>query len=384
MAFMRNDAINRVNIHTTIQAFAQGSGGLFFLIVLLQAGVSIAAALLALAAIHVGRFVLRPLLLPLARRFGLKPLLIFGALVLALPYPALAAVDGVGTAFYVLIVLMALGDIFYWVSYNAYFSALGDAEHRGHQVGMREALVAVVSIIAPLIGAWVLVTAGPRWLFPGVALVQILSVVPLLGAPNVAIAAQASGALRAARVGILLNAADAWFDSGFIFVWQIALFISLGESVAAYGGAMALAGLVGAAGSLLLGRHVDLGHGRRSVIIAYAIGISVVALRAASFGSPLLAIAANTLGALVLPLIVPVAASPLYNLAKASPCPFRFHLAAEGGWDVGCAAACLSAAAIAASGASLAWAIVLAIPALLGASLVLWRYYAPRPLAAVA
>ena len=50
MAFMRNDAINRVNIHTTIQAFAQGSGGLFFLIVLLQAGVSIAAALLALLA----------------------------------------------------------------------------------------------------------------------------------------------------------------------------------------------------------------------------------------------------------------------------------------------------------------------------------------------
>ena len=92
----------------------------------------------------------------------------------------------------------------------------------------------------------------------------------------------------------------------------------------------------------------------------------------------MLAIAANTLGALVLPLIIPVASSPLYNLAKASPCPLRFHLAAEGGWDFGCTTACLAAAAIAASGASLVWGIAMAVPVMAGAAFVLWRYYAPR------
>lgn len=381
MAFLRNDAINRVNLHTTIQAFAQGAGGLFFLVVLLESGVSVTAALLALAAVHAGRFVLRPLLLPLARRFGLRPLLVFGALVLALPYLLLAEVDGVGAAFYVFIALLAFGDIFYWVSYNAYFSALGDAEHRGHQVGIRESMVSVVNIVAPLVGAWGLVAAGPHWLFAGVALVQVLSVLPLLGAPNVAVRAEAPGVLRAARLGVLLNAADAWFDSGFIFVWQIALFISLDRNIAAYGGAMALAGLVGAGGSLLLGRHVDLGHGRRSVVIAYAIGMAVVALRAASFGSPWLAVGANALGALVLPLIIPVASSPVHNLAKASACTFRFHLAAEGGWDIGCVTGCLIAAAIAASGASLAWGIAMSIPVMACAAFVLWRYYAPVRLA---
>ena len=42
--------------------------------------------------------------------------------------------------------------------------------------------------------------------------------------------------------------ADGWTTAGGVVVWQIALFISLGESYAAFGGAMALAGVVGAVG----------------------------------------------------------------------------------------------------------------------------------------
>ena len=62
---------------------------------------------------------------------------------------------------------------------------------------------------------------------------------------------------------------------------------------------------------------------------------------------------ANALGALLLPLLIPALGTAVYNLAKASPCPFRFHMATEGGWDVGCFAACLLAAALLAAGAPL-------------------------------
>ena len=54
MAFLRNDAVKRVNLHSGIQALAQGAGGIFFLVFLLQAGVSVPAALCALAAIGRG------------------------------------------------------------------------------------------------------------------------------------------------------------------------------------------------------------------------------------------------------------------------------------------------------------------------------------------
>jgi hypothetical protein len=375
MAFLRNDAVNRVNLHSGVQALAQAGGGVFFLVFLLRAGVSIPATLTALAAIQAGRFVLRPALLPLAKRWGLKPMLIIGTIGMAVQYPLLARVHGVGAGLAALCVVSAVAEVFYWPSYNAYFAAIGDAHHRGHQIGAREALVSVAGIVAPLLGAWALLTLGPGPMFAAVALIQVLSAAPLLGAPNVPVKQAAPGSFRAARLGMILSAADGWFDACFIFVWQIALFASLGESFAAYGGAMALAGLVGAVFGLFLGRHIDAGHGRRAVVIAYSVMAIVVLARAASLGSPWLAVGANALGALLGTLMLP-ASTANYNLAKASPCPARFHVVTEGGWDVGCFCACLAAAVLSASGVPLFVPILLALPPLIVASMLLRRYYA--------
>jgi MFS transporter, DHA1 family, inner membrane transport protein len=55
----------------------------------------------------------------------------------------------------------------------------------------------------------------------------------------------------------------------------------------------------------------------------------------------------------------------------------RFQMATEGGWDVGCFAACLIAAGLIASGAPSAIAILLGLPALAAAAMLLWQYYSP-------
>jgi len=374
MAFLRNDAINRVNLHYGVKALAESGGGVFYVVFLIRVGLTIPAALTAMAAIVALRFAMRPAILPIARRWGLKAPMIAGALVIAAQYPLLARVHGVGGALALLIATSAVGDVLYWTTYNAYFSAIGDTEHRGHQIGAREALASVAGIVAPLLGAWALVTLGPGLMFAGVGAVQALAVVPLIGAPDVAVKAAAPGALRAARLGAVLYAADGWFDACFIFVWQIALFVSLGHSVAAYGGAMALAGLAGAASGLVLGRHIDRGAGVRAVTIAYVGMAFIVLMRAVSLGSPWLAVAANALGALLGTLMLP-ATTATANLAKASPCPLRFHMATEGGWDVGCFCGCLAAAALYAAGASLVIPILLALPPLAVAGLLLRRYY---------
>lgn len=359
MSYFGNDAVNRVTAHAGLQAFAQGAGGVFFFVVLIQAGVPGPLALLAQAAIQAGRFVLRPLVLPLAVRFGLKPLLVAGAVALAAQYPALAAV-------------------LYWVSYNAYFSAVGDVAHRGRQVGAREALVASAGVVAPLLGAWAIVQAGPAWAFAGVALVQASSTLPLLGAPNVRVARVAEPAPGAARLGMALSAADALFDVSFFFVWQIALFQALGQSIAAYGGAMALAGLAGAAGAFLLGAHVDQGRGRRAVGIGYGVAALVLFARAGSLETPWLAIAANAAGAFVMPLLVPSLVTANANLAKSTPCPLRFHMAQEAGWDIAGFGACVAAAALVWGGASPTWALLIGAPGLAWSVVLLWAYFAPR------
>jgi hypothetical protein len=144
---------------------------------------------------------------------------------------------------------------------------------------------------------------------------------------------------------------------------------------------MALAGLVGAACGLLLGRHIDAGFGRRAVVVAYGVGAAVLLLRAASLEHPWLAVTAHALGGLFWPLLGPTLGVVIYNLAKASPCPFRFSMATEGGWDAGCFSACLIAATLIAADVSPAAPILLALPALAAKALLLWRHY-PRTVAA--
>ncbi|MBP6545854.1 MAG: hypothetical protein KA220_03985 [Phenylobacterium sp.] len=375
MSFFRNDAINRVNLHSGVQALAQGAGAIFFFVLMLKAGVSVPHALLAQAAIVTGRFALRPLMLPLAKRFGLKPLLITGTLMMALRFPLLAEVRGIDAALLGLLAVTAVAELSYWLAYNTYFAMLGDDEHRGHQVAAREAFIAVLSIASPLLGTWALLTLGPRWAFAGIAVIQVLAVLPLLGLPNMAVLREAPGTLRASRLAFGLLVVDGWFDACYFFVWEIALFLSLGESIAAYGGAMALAGLVGACFGLWVGRHVDGGGGRRTVLIAYSVAAALVIARAGSLPTPWLAVAAHALGAVLMPLLLPPLGAAAYNLAKASPCPFRFHMATEGGWDIGCAGACVTAAGLISLGAPMSVPILMALPAVAAGFALLWGYF---------
>ena len=379
MAFFRNDAINRVNLHYGVHAFAAGAGATFYFAYLLRAGVPVPATLATFAASLAGRFAMRPLALPLARRWGLKPMVAAGALTQVGPYLILPTVHGVGPSLVLLAAVSAASDTWYWPAYHAYFAAIGDAEHRGHQIGAREALAAAAGVVAPLLGGWALVAAGSWITFGGVAVIQAASALPLIGAPAVPVAVRAPGAWRAARSGLALFASDGWFGACYYFVWLVMLFLSLGRNFAAYGGAMALAALVGAIVGLFFGRHIDRGHGRRAAVIAYLVGRAVVAMRAASLGSPWLAVAANACGAFVGALVVPAMMTAVYNLAKASPCPFRFHVATEGAWDAGGFAGALTAAALSAVGAPLSFAVLLALPAAAASTWLLWRYYGVQP-----
>jgi DHA1 family inner membrane transport protein len=379
MSFFRNDAINRVNLQSGIQALAQGAGQLFLLVFLLRVGISVPLALLAQAAIVAVRFVVRPLVLPLAIRFGLKPLMIAGAVGMAAQYPILAEVHGLGLTLAAFCIVGALAEVLFYVSRNAYAAIAGDVEHRGQQVALGQALEAAASVVAPLFGAWGLVVLGARWTFALVAVVQVASALTLLRLPNIAVAREAPGAWKAARPAVLIIALDGWFDAGFLFIWQIALFLALGQSYAAYGGVMALAALAGAVVGLLIGRGIDAGHGRNAVALAYGLTAAVTLLRAASLGSPWLAAIANAAGGLTMPLLASPLVTVTHNLAKASPCPLRNKMASEGGWDVGCFAACVLAAALAKSGAASWIQVLLALPAIAASGAVLWRYFPRRP-----
>ncbi|MBV9150543.1 MAG: MFS transporter [Alphaproteobacteria bacterium] len=385
MAFFRNSAVNLLNLHYGIHCITLYGGGAFFLIYLLRAGLSIPAVLLSLALILVGRFVVRPFVIILAARFGLRAMVIAGTLLSAVQYLFLAEVHGVGLVLALLIAVAAVGDMVYWTAYHAYFAALGDNEFRGHQIGVREAIAAVVGIVSPLATGWMLVAFGPRMAFGATAIVTALAALPLLGTPTVAVARHVSGGFKAALPGVLLFMADGWLGVGFLFVWQIALFLSLGESFLGYGGALAFAALVGAVASLTLGRHIDAGHGKRAVWYAVIAIAAIIVLRAIATGHPAFAVLANAVGAFGACLYIPTVMSAVYTLAKQSPCTLRFHVATEGGWDAGGSSGLLVAALAAKYGLPLGDSILLALIPLVAIGFLLRRYYEsegrlePRP-----
>ncbi len=375
MAYFRNNTVNLLNLHYGLHSFAASGSGAFFGVFLLKAGVPAPVVLLSIAGILLGRFLIRPSVLIFAKRFGVKPLLIAGTIVTSLQYPLLADVDGIGVGLFVVCAASAIGDTFYWTNYHAYFAALGDAEHRGHQVGAREAVAAVVGVIGPLATGWSLTALGPRIAFGAAAAVMMLAALPIMWTPNVAVPRQTSGTLKTAMPGILLFAADAFIAGSYVFVWQIALFLSLGESFSAFGGAMALAAFAGAVGGLLLGRLVDAGHGTRAAIVALVTMAASTMLQAVSVGNAPLAVLANASGALVACLYVPVLGTAIYNQAKRSPCTLRFHIATEAGWDLGGASALLVAAGLLHVGVPIGTCLLLSLLGVLASFYLLRTYF---------
>jgi len=380
MAFLANRTINLLNLHYAIHAVALGGGAAFVSAFLLKAGIAPPMVLGSVALILAARFVLRPIAIGFAIRFGLRQLLMAGSVLSALQYPVLAEVNEVGAVLLAFCLIGALGDTVYWSSYHAYFASVGDDDHRGKHVGTREAIAASIGIVSPLAAGWMLTEFGPRITFAVTAVVVALSAVPLAWTPQVAVARKAPpGALKEAIPGVLIFLGDGFIAAGYHFAWQIALFTALGSDLIAFGGALALAAMVGAVGGLVLGSAIDAGHGSRAVTIGVGALAVVALLRALATGDAALAIAANALGALAGCLYVPAVMTAAYTLGRRAPCTFRFYVAAEGGWDIGGTLGLGVAAGLAFAGAPL-WTGVLV--SLVGAAFVHHRarlFYAANP-----
>ena len=376
MSASTSTVANRVYLHSAIQAFAETGGGVFFLALLLKAGLSPPVVLWSMAAILLGRFVLRSGVLPLARKLGLRRTLIFGTLLESGTYWLTPHVEGVGTMLYAVIGMSAVSSVIYWTCYHAYVAASGKSGERGKQVGIIEAVNGVVAIVAPALVGLLIVNSGPLWAYAAVAIVQMAAAIPLLGAADFAIPEEADAGKAKRRFGALLFGIDGSAVGFTHFVWLIALFVTLGERFGDYGWAMALAGLAGAVMSLSIGRLIDLGHGGRSVLFAYGFAMTAAVAKSLSVETPWAAVAAAAFGSMAGSVQIPVIMARIYTLAQESGCTLRFHMATEAGWDLGCAFGCILAGLLIAAGMPIGTPILFAIFGLGVAAVVLRRSYA--------
>lgn len=352
MGYFANRAFNRVYLHVALQAFAMTGGEAFAFIYLLKAGIPAPVVLLSIGAMFGSRIFFRQLVLPLVRRFGLRKALVLAILVEASTYPVLSQVTGTGPLMISYLALWAFSSSLYWTTYHSYIALLGDNHARGAQTSAVEMIFMVMGIVAPATTGLLLTMFDPLVAFGVVGLSMALSALPVLAGDDPNASIEADFPKPAQREARAIFFADGLRSGAFHYAWQIALFLTLGSSFVAFGGAMALTGLAGALAALFLGRAIDLGKGLGAVRIGFAMLTVAAIARVAGYPLPVSAVAANVAAALAWPLYATAFNARIYNLSRQSASPLRFHVVAEGGWDIGTCLSCLAGAALLQMGSS--------------------------------
>jgi len=368
--------LRAITLHSALQSFAENTGGLFMVAFLVRQGVSQPLALASFAALVAVRYAMRPLILPLAVARGLKTVVLAGIAIRALGYVLLGFVRHADGWMMAYVLAMGLGSVLYWTAWHAWNAAIAEGGARGRQVSLQQAATAGVAIIAPVIGGMIHDALGGVGGFALIALIQLIAALPLLRAGDVAVAREVALDRGLIRFAQPLYCAEGVHSGAVNVVWNLALFVSLGERFGAFGGAMALAGACAAGASLLVGRRIDAGHGRAMVPLAYGAAALAVGVKALAWHYPLAAVLATALGALVTPVTQVALLAPLYAMARRSACPLRFAMATEAGWDMGAALACLIAAAALALGISYTLPILIGLGGVGTVVVMLRRWYA--------
>ena len=375
MRFFDNSAINRIYLHSGLHGLSEHVGGIFVFIFLLKAGITAHLVLLSLAALVLMRLGFRQLVLPFAARFGLRGALIFGIVVGALGYIPLGFISGISPALGLYIFLTAFGDAFYWASYHANSARFGDEDARGAQVSAVQLVYSLSNIIGPLFGGFALVYFGPVAAFLFAGTIRLIGALPLLATPNIPVNRNGSIDNKSYWFATSVYFFDGFGAAASGITWSLALFITLGENFQSYGLALAGAAIFGALMALGIGRLFDLGHHKWSTAIGMCAVCVFVFSAAIGYHNPVSAAVTLCIGAIAGPLYASVYNARVYNLAKASGEPLRFHVAGEGGWDIGCALGCCIAAFLIWQGLSFTWPMATGLLGTAGVWFTLHRSY---------
>ena len=134
--------------------------------------------------------------------------------------------------------------------------------------------------------------------------------------------------------------ADGIAFSGTHFVWLIALFLTLHPVTWPMAGRWRWQASPGLCMGLFVGKWIDIGKGMRAARIGYGAMVLSAVAKCFGFQHAMECGAANATDSAAWPSYATALNSQVYNLARQSPCALRFHVVAEGGWDLGMAVGC--------------------------------------------
>lgn len=165
---------------TLILHFALALIFIFEPIYLYRLGYSLQQIMLFWLIVYVAYFFLLPLGAKVSEKYGYEHTIFFGTFFWVLLYLCLYMIEQHNYFFYITPLIYAMQKALYWPAYHANFAKYSGQEEEGREVSVLYILSSLNYILGPVLGGWILSQWGFHALFIVVALIMLLSNIPML------------------------------------------------------------------------------------------------------------------------------------------------------------------------------------------------------------
>ncbi len=378
MSFLKNKAINLLNIHIALIRLAGLFSGVFVPIFLLQKGLSIPIICLFSALSSFIRIPARIFQVPLTKKIGAKPSVIIGIIGTGVSYLFLTLAQGIDIYLWLYVIIGGIFSALYWQLFHYLFTYYGNNHERGQNISVQIIFAELIQIAGPLLGAIIINYQGfssyAIFIF-SILFLAIVFILPLSKYPSINNICSFRRALKEEdKYGMKISIWSGAIEASYAYIWIIVIYLTLGELVS-FGGALTMGILVGVILQAIIGKHIDNGKGK--MVNSAGLGLSLFTLLGRAFlGYTLFSISIlEGISRFSGNVNNSVFSVSYYNKAKDSKESFWHILLAETGWDVGSIMGLLGVALLVFIGVSPRFAILIGIIPMILLWRVLHNYY---------
>jgi len=177
--FLKNRELNELYISIAIRAFAVSLIGVFIPIYFYQQGYSFFSIFLFYAFWSLTHLLFSLPSAKISSKLGLKHSILLSIPFLILFFFFLYTLENFNWPLPILSIFIGLSTSLFWLSYHIDFAKFSSKKNRGKQVGFSKIIIAVFSVLGPIVGGIILTFAGFGILFIIVSVLLIGSVIPL-------------------------------------------------------------------------------------------------------------------------------------------------------------------------------------------------------------
>jgi MFS family permease len=303
LANLRDD-MHEIYFNQVIETFAISLISIFIPIYLLSKGYPLATAFSFMLVYWGAMFLFTPIAAEISSRIGFKHAIIYRAPLLIFYYSMLFLLEYFSSVLLFIALLGGFSAILYWVATNAEFVKSSDSANTAKQIGYMNALPQASAVAAPLISAVLLTTTGFSLVFLIVIILLAISQIPFLLTSDYkerfSMKMRKSWLFLDRRFFFLFLIQGIIFSNDFliwnIFVYQRFGLLSAGLTASLYGAGMAIF-------TVVIGKASSKTSGRRSMLIAGAIGYALTSIARISIGTPMEAFLISVLAGIFTTLI---------------------------------------------------------------------------------